>query len=769
MFRAVMFGEISLLLACAAAAMSAAAMGTGDRRSYIVHMDESAMPTPFVEHEGWYRSVMSSLAAATGEASPEHLYTYRHVMRGFSAVLTARQLAELERTEGHVAAFPETFAQLHTTRTPEFLGLSAGDAGVWPASRYGEDVIIGVVDTGVWPESESFGDAGIRTPVPARWKGACEVGPGFHASMCNRKLIGARSFSKGLKQHGFNISSGDYDSPRDWLGHGSHTASTAAGAAVRGASFFGYANGTVTGVAPMARVAMYKAYFQDDTIMSAASDVLAAMDQAIADGVDVMSLSLSLPNTSYDTDVIAMGALAATHKGIFVTCAAGNDGSDGYTIVNGAPWITTVGASTIDRDFAAIVTLGNGSSIKGKSTYPATAPIVGADLYYGHGNRSTERCETSSLSGDDVRGKFVFCNAGEDIWEQVDELQRTGARGAIISTNDAIDPIVNISLVRVTPDDGVAIENYYLTTAGNGGAPTVSIEFTGTVVGVKPAPSVVGFSSRGPYQLSPTILKPDVIAPGVDILAAWVQNKEIMDIDGQKLFSNYKLVSGTSMATPHVAGVAALLRSVHPDWSPAAIRSAMMTTAYVKDNADNVIISLPSGLPGTPLDFGSGHVSPNQAMDPGLVYDVAADEYVSFLCGLGYNSRQIAVITGGRSRGCPEANLDLNYPSFMVILNNQTNSATQTFRRVLTNVANTPANYSVSVMAPERMKVTVMPPELSFGGNGSKQEFVVTVQVSQVKRGSDAFNYIGNYGFLIWNEVGGNHVVRSPIVSAFAQ
>jgi hypothetical protein len=295
----------------------------------------------------------------------------------------------------------------------------------------------------------------------------------------------------------------------------------------------------------------------------------------------------------------------------------------------------------------------------------------------------------------------------------------------------------------------------------------VSVRFVGTELGVKPAPAVAYFSARGPSQISPGVLKPDVVAPGVDVLAAWVPNKEVMEVGRQKVFTKYMLVSGTSMSSPHVAGVAALLRSAHPDWTPAAVRSAMMTTAYVKDNADSVMVSNPSGAPGTPLDYGSGHVSPDQAVDPGLIYDVTPDDYVSFLCGLRYTTRQIATITGRRNPRCGGANPDLNYPSFMVILN-KTSSETRTFKRVLTNVASSPAKYSVSVTAPAGMKVTVTPEKLSFGGKGSKQSFTVTVQVRQVKRSSNDYNYIGNYGLLSWKEVGGKHVVRSPIVSAFA-
>lgn len=767
--RAVLFGAIGLL-------QLAAAAGGGDRRSYIIHMDVEKMPAPFVEHEGWYLSVLSSLRSATaGEAAPVHLYTYTHVMHGFSAVLTARQLEELKGVDGHVVAFPETHGRLHTTHTPAFLGLSGG-AGAWPASKYGDGVIIGIVDTGVWPESESFRDAGMG-PVPARWKGACEAGQGFNASACNRKLIGARSFSKGLKQSGLTIQPGDYDSPRDYYGHGSHTSSTAAGAAVSGASYFGYANGTATGIAPMARVAMYKAVFSADTLESASPDVLAAMDQAVADGVDVMSLSLGFPETSYDTNVIAIGAFGAMQKGVFVTCSAGNDGSDGYTIMNGAPWITTVGAASVDRDFTATVTLGSGSSVQGKSVYPSIAsapPTLSANLYYGHGNRSKQKCEYSSLSAKDVRGKYVLCAAGDAVEQQADEVQSNGGLGAIVVSDNKefLQPTeYTMPLVLVTQSGGAAIAKY-VTARSTRGAAKASVQFGGTALGVKPAPTVSYFSARGPSQFSPTILKPDVIAPGVNILAAWVPNKKVMDVGRRKLFTTYAFDSGTSMSSPHVAGVVALLRSVHPDWSPAAVRSAMMTTAYVKDNANNAIVSKPNGLPGTPLDFGSGHVSPNNAMDPGLVYDLAADDYVNFLCGLHYSRSQISTITGRRNINCAAANLDLNYPSFVVILNRTksgTSSATRTFKRELTNVAASPAKYSVSVTAPAGMKVTVLPTALSFGGKGSKQQFTVTVQISQVKRNSYEYNYIGNYGFLSWNEVGGKHVVRCPIVSAFAQ
>lgn len=201
--------------------------------TYVIHMDRSAMPAPFSDHHSWYKSTLSSLSLLDG-VQPVQLYTYRHVMDGFSAVLTRSQLDQLARLPGHLATYPDTIGHLHTTHTPKFLGLGK-HTGLWPAAKFGEDVIIGVLDTGIWPESESFNDVGMP-PVPEGWRGECETGDEFNSSLCNRKLIGARSFSKAMNQRGLNISkTDDYDSPRDYWGHGTHTSSTAAGSPVEGA------------------------------------------------------------------------------------------------------------------------------------------------------------------------------------------------------------------------------------------------------------------------------------------------------------------------------------------------------------------------------------------------------------------------------------------------------------------------------------------------------------------------------------------------------
>ncbi|PIA56495.1 hypothetical protein AQUCO_00700675v1 [Aquilegia coerulea] len=740
------------------------------RRTYIIHMDKSVMPAPFSTHDSWYMSTLASLSTEGG-SSPTHLYTYKHVIEGFSVVLSKSQLSQLEKMPGHLATYPEQYGQLHTTHTPIFLGLKK-HAGLWPAGSFGDDMIIGMFDTGIWPESESFKDDGMP-PVPQRWHGACESGANFSSSNCNRKLIGARSFSNGMKQLNQTISTtDDYDSPRDYFGHGTHTSSTAAGSPVQNANAFGYAKGTATGIAPLARLAMYKVFFANHSYESASTDTLAGMDQAIEDGVDLMSLSLGFTEVPfYDGNPIAVGAFAAMEKGIFVSCSAGNQGPGGNnTLVNSAPWITTVGAGTIDREFFALVTLGDGvARIKGKSVYPEDLLVANVSLYYGYGDTNKQNCEFHSLSSNDVSGKIVFCsfNNNTDIYFQMSEVHRAGAKGAIFATDssellsprDFYMPFVVISSI-----DGEIVEKYLTKTSGA----TVDIKFQITEVGAKQAPQVARFSSRGPSAVSPWVLKPDILAPGVDILAAWAPNRGEMPIGDEYsyLLSDYVLLSGTSMSSPHAVGVAALLKSAHRDWSSAAIRSAMMTTADVIDNMNGQIVDMADGMSATPLDFGAGHVNPNKALDPGLIYDIKAEDYINYLCALNYTSQQIKVITRRSNYRCDYASLDLNYPSFIVILNN-TNTATYVFKRVLTNVADFQSVYRATIWAPSGMKVVVEPMTLTFGSKYSKAEFTMKVEI-ELKGHKNESDYLGNYGYLSWYEVDGKHVVRSPIVSAFA-
>ncbi|KAG9443991.1 hypothetical protein H6P81_015331 [Aristolochia fimbriata] len=751
---------------------------------YIICMDPSHKPSSFPTHESWHGTILDSLSSSFASSSSSDgsgkklIYSYNHALHGFSARLTPRELTEIENLPAHRATYKERYSgKLFTTRTPKFLGLDPW-VGLWPASSYGGDVIIGILDTGIWPESRSFDDRGY-TSVPARWKGGCENGTQFNSSLCNLKLIGARSFSKGLRASGRKISTenGDFDSPRDYMGHGTHAASTAAGSIVQNVDYFGYAKGNATGIASGARLAIYKVHWANDSDESAATDVLAGIDQAIADGVDIISISLGFDFRPYYDDVIAVGALSAVKKGIFVACAAGNDGVPNSTY-NGAPWIVTVGAGTIDRRFLATMNLSKAGgsaeqedvfSLKGTSYYPRGPYTSNAPLFYGKSDRKKAQCLGSSLDPAAVKGKVILCDLTDqtDIYGRINEVNRTGAKAAIFLTTETttnMDPsdYYNPIVVITSGGDTDSLRNYAVKETN----PMVKqLRFRVTGLGAKPAPRVASFSSRGPDPITPTVLKPDIMAPGKDILAAWVPNKSFVRIGKKGLATNYAIFSGTSMASPHVAGVAALLKSVHRDWTPAAIRSAIMTTATTLDSANSTITDEWTNWPATPLDFGAGHVNPNAAMDPGLIYDMKFNDYVQFLCTLRYTRKQMAAVyREGQYLNCRSSSVDnLNYPSFMAVFTKGSNningsSMVKRFTRVVTNVGAVEAVYRAVVESPDGMMIRVVPETLTFTQRNQKMRFWLTMQVDE-----DAWKLKPvAYGFVKWVDQH-NHCVSSPI------
>lgn len=318
------------------------------------------------------------------------------------------------------------------------------------------------------------------------------------------------------------------------------------------------------------------------------------MDQAIEDNVDVLPLSWGFFETPFYENPIAIGAFAALKKVIVVVCSAGNGCPHGYTMLNGASWLTTVGAGTIDREFGAKVTLRDGAmTVTGSSIYPENLFVLSIPVYFGQGNQSKEVCAWNSLNPKDVAGKFLFRDYDESsVFQQMSEVDRCGPdiAGSIFSSDDAefLHPDnFDMPVVIVNRKDEDLVKNYIMNTANA----TVSVKFGITILGAKPAPKVAYFSSRGPDRRSPWILKPDILAPGYHILAAWVPNRGFAPIhEDDYLLPDYALVSGTSMSCPHVAGIAALLKAAHPNWSSAAIQSAMMTTADVRDNANGLII-----------------------------------------------------------------------------------------------------------------------------------------------------------------------------------
>ncbi|XAR54105.1 Cucumisin [Bertholletia excelsa] len=578
----------------------------------------------------WYEAVMESIAQYSSqveeekEEAPQLLYVYETAVSGFAAKLSTEQLESLKRVDGFLSAIPDEMLSLHTTHSPQFLGLKIGE-GLWEASNLALDVIVGVIDTGIWPGHISFGDSGM-SPVPSRWKGSCEEGTEFNSSNCNRKLIGARAFFKGYEAIGGRINDPvEYRSARDSSGHGTHTASTAAGNIVAGASLFGLAKGFASGIRYTARVAAYKACWR---LGCSNADVLAAIDQAVKDGVDVLSLSLGSIPRPYYSDNIAIASFGAVQNGVFVSCSAGNSGPSKSSVGNVAPWIMTVAASYLDRSFPTIVKLGNGEVFRGASLNSGK-PTKQLRLVYGKnaGGQGAEYCINGSLLPNLVKGKIVICQRGKGSRASKGEQVKTaGGAGMLLvnSENEGEDLVADAHVLPASSLGALAaasIKRY----VNSSMKPTASIFFEGTVYGGI-VPLVAAFSSRGPSLVGPDVIKPDVTAPGVNILAAWPPNVGPTELDADKRMVHFNVVSGTSMSCPHVSGVAALLKSRHPDWSPAAIKSALMTTAYTLNNHKALMAdaAFSNSTPATPFAYGSGHVDPERAADPGLIYDITA-------------------------------------------------------------------------------------------------------------------------------------------------
>ncbi|KAK1427422.1 hypothetical protein QVD17_16107 [Tagetes erecta] len=761
-----MANHISLCVCVWLLSLSLPHLVLSNLETYIVHMDLSTMPKSFSSHHKWFTNTLDSItttATDTGTSSSSSyssklVYSYTNAINGFTAVLSSSELELVKQTPGYLYAIKDAPVRLDTTHSSQFLGLNS-DSGAWPVTRYGKDVIIGVVDTGIWPESGSFNDAGMSS-IPSRWKGECEDGFEFNSSLCNKKLIGARYFNKGLLSNRPNLTL-SMNSARDTDGHGTHTSSTAAGSYVTRASYFGYGNGTAVGVAPHARVAVYKAVWEEGVFVS---DILAAIDQAIIDGVDVLSLSLGQDGIPIYQDAIAIATFAALEKGIFVSASAGNNGPYLRSLHNGTPWVLTVAASTMDREFTGTLTLGNGVSVTGLALYPASSSSTRGPIYF------VGSCE-NDLDVAKVVNKIVVClDTNDTLGDQFYNVQSVNVSGAIFITNNtdleffmqSTYPVLLLDL-----DSGKFVKDY-LQKFDNGEG-TASMKFHGTRLGTKPAPKVASYSSRGPSYSCPVVLKPDITAPGSLILASWPDRvspasiKTDVGAGTEQLYSNFNLLSGTSMSCPHASGVAALIKAAHPHWTPSAIRSAMMTTSEILDNTRGPIQDIGDhNNPATPLAMGSGHVAPNKALNPGLIYDIKPQDYINLLCGLNYTKLQIQATTRSSVVDCSNPSLDINYPSFIAYFDgNNTNQekVIHEFKRTVTYVGVGRSTFTAKLTKVGGLNVSVSPAKLSFRSMNEKKNYKLRIEGPYTMKDEVV------YGFLSWVDTKGKFVVRSPIVA----
>ena len=769
-------GQVAGLAATMPAQGQRLNVDAADVQAYIAYLDSKQ------------NDVISTVANA------EVTHKYDVVFNGFAALLTDDEVRALKKNSGVAAITADSIMQLDDSYVNSFIGLDKA-GGLWEQlggkGASGEDIVIGIVDGGIWPENPSYADrvdehgnpshSGstlVYGAPPASWKGSCDTGEGFSLANCNNKLIGARFY----KQSSQTLHWTEFNSARDSVagteghgGHGSHTSSTAGGNDNVTVQTGGLNLGKTSGVAPRARIAAYKVCWTDGVTGKngcATANSVAAINQAVKDGVNVINFSIG-PSTGGGTfnEATEQAFFGAAAAGVFVAASAGNQGPTATApapVAHISPWLTTVGNSTHNRIYLADAVLGSGASVTGVSSNANTpsAPLIlstdagvaGADPVklgqcFGPADSMAPLLDPAK-----VTGKILVCNRGDNVLVNKSANGKTaGAVGVIIANVEGgatttLTQAHTISTIHITKENGKIVKDYV---AANPASATGALaNLRATVDTSVKAPIMNGSSSRGPNVANANILKPDLTAPGTDILAAvtadlsQAQRNAVAAGDAAPV-ADWAFYTGTSMASPHVAGIAALLKQRHPDWTPAAIKSALMTTAY-----DTYTDGLNTGVAwdatakntGTlPWAQGAGHVSPTSAADPGLVYDIAPVEYARFLCGQGliYSASQCSAFGGSIAA----QNLNLASLTAGNVL------GSMTLTRTVTNVGNTTATYNATASVPG-YTVQVSPSQLVLAA-GAKATF--TVKITRVDAPIDTWTY----GKLVWSD--GVHTVRSPL------
>ncbi len=699
----------------------------------------------YVDH---LAGAQADVVAAAGLEADDVGDSYTYVLNGFEADLTDAEVALIERRVDVAKVVPNELRQLQTDASGEFLGLD-DRRGAWQSGYLGDDVVVGVIDSGIWPEHPSFADDGSYSTLDGYGDLPCEFGdtaynPDDVPFDCNDKLLGARDMRTAYKAV---VGAETFNSARDYDGHGTHTASTAVGNADVDATMFGIDRGDVSGVAPRARVIAYSVC---GDLGCFTSDLAGAIDAAVADGVDVINYSIG--GGASLTDPADMAFLFAADANVWVATSAGNDGPGSETVGGPAtvPWITAVGASTHDRTYNNVVRLGNGQIATGVSVMPATAgtkPLVDAAAL---GNAL---CDSTVPFTADVTGKIVICLRGGNA--RVDKglaVANAGGVGMILyNPNDAQALVTDSHFLpasHVNFTTGTAIKAY-AAAAGTRARASISAGVA------RPAQGSVmaDFSSRGANPIAADIIKPDVTAPGVNILAGNTPFPT-SGAPGQ-LFQS---ISGTSMSSPHVAGLFALMREAHPEWTAAMAKSALMTTARQDVTKED------GATPADAFDMGAGHVDPsgkatasNSIFNPGLVYDAGLFDYFAFLCGADDSVFIDPASTCGQlvAAGGSTAGSDLNLAS----IGASAVAGSVTVQRTVTSVASRTMSFRPQIESPAGFEVSVSVDRLRLAP-GESATFDVTITSVDAPVGEWAF------GSLTWKA--GQYEVRSPIAARAA-
>jgi len=663
----------------------------------------------------------SQLSAAIPEATVGT--RLRTVFGGIALSLPADRAKDLLKLPGVVAVQADQVNHPLTDSSPAFIGAPTLYSALGSDTTAGKGAIVGVLDTGVWPEHPSFNDPGVG-PVPPKADGTtqrvCDFGdnpltPEPDVFQCNDKLISGEPF---LKTYNDVVGGEVYpDTARDSDGHGTHTASTSAGAGVDHATVLGVDRGPIHGIAPGAHVAVYK-------VCGAAgcfsSDSVAAVEQAINDGVNVINFSISGGAQPF-SDAVELAFLDAYAAGVFVAASAGNSGPGAGTTDHQGPWVTTVAASTQQRAFQSTLTVTSGTytytttgaSITAGVT-AATPVVLSSDAPY-----SNLLCDAPAPAGI-FTGKIVACQRGTN--PRVDKgfnVLQGGAVGMILYNPTLADVETdNHWLPAVQLADGTDFLAFLQA------HPESSATFTAGEKATGQGDVMAAFSSRGPGG---NWLKPDVTAPGVEILAGMTPTPDNITVGPPGQY--YQAIAGTSMSSPHVAGSAALLVSLHPDWTPGQIKSALETTAKTS------VVKEDLTTPADPYDFGGGRIDLTKAGDPGLTFDVSAAQ---FHAAAADNVRK---------------GVDLNLPSINIP---ELGGAITTYR-VAKNVTTQRMTYHVSATAPAGATITVTPSRFTVSP-GQTVKLKIEINAGRLLIGDTHY-----FGQITLDQVSGSRDLHLPV------
>lgn len=650
--------------------------------------------------KGKQANALSAMESTVGRTLDVR-FQYLHVLNGMAIAMSASEAAEVASLPGVVSVTPDQMNQMDTDAGPTWIGAPE----IWNGNTLedvatkGEGILIGVIDSGINHDHPSFATTGQDGYVTMNPFGTGNAAPGSYCdvtdpSFCNDKLVGAWDLNASINPN----------DPEDDDGHGSHTASTAGGNVVTSTLIAPTTSitATISGVAPHANIIAYKVCEPG----CPSSSSIAAVDQAIVDRANaggvpmVLNYSISGSDDPWN-DGVDLAFLDAFNAGIFVSASAGNDGPGASTVAKTGGWNAAVGASTHNRALIEFLQDMTG----GDTTPPAdlqgagfTAPYASNNIVYA-GDYGDPLCGTPFPAGT-WNGEIVICDRG--IYARVDKGANVlaGGAGGYVLANDAAsgDSLVAdphfLPAVHIGYNDGVTLKTW-VADGGSGHMASIS----GTVIDYSPENGdiMASFSSRGPSQFN--VIKPDYVAPGVDIWAAYCCGVE------------YTFLGGTSMSSPHGAGSAALMMALHPDWSPAEIKSAMALTAVTNpvplDGATANVFSHDHVTPANWFDMGSGRLNLGAAANTGLVMDETYDNFVNADPDLG---------------GDPST---LNLPN----MQNNGCFGECSWTRTVSSTVGVTTTWEVSYEAPDGMMIDVTPMSFTLAPYAS-QTLTVVANVS---------------------------------------